>query len=199
MLPSRRSTPSAGQHQANEWSTLAIIGTLVAALAVLYVAREIFIPFAFALALSFILTPLATWLQRFHLGRVPSVMLVMIAMITLAGGVSWMVANEMIDVVDHLASYGENIHNKMQGLRAPATGALGRMEKDVAELGKEFAGRQPAAPDRGKRAPAATPENPLPVQVIPPEPSPLASVRDLVRPFLAPIGMFGFVLILTVF
>jgi len=197
MLPNRRSADQS--HPGDQWSTLALLGTLVAALAILYLAREVFIPFAFALALSMILTPLATWLQRLRFGRVPSVMIVMVSVVSLTGVVSWMVANELIDVVDHLPSYGENIHNKIQRLRAPATGALGRIEKNVAAISKELAGSQPLPPDRGRRVPAATPENPLPVQVMTPEPSPLANLRELTQPFLAPIGMFGFVLILTVF
>jgi len=198
MLPTRRSADRSNPTE--EWSTLTLIGTLIAALAILYLAREVFIPFAFALALTLILTPLATWLQRAHIGRVPSVMIVMVAVITLAGVVSWMVANELIAVVDNLPGYSENIHNKVQRLRAPATGTLGRVEKNVEAISKELAGKQTPPPDRGRRVPAAaTPDNPLPVQVVTPEPGPLVYLRELIRPFLAPIGMFGFVLILTVF
>jgi len=196
MLPHQRSAPRASQPP-DEWSTPVLIGTLVAALAVLYLAREIFIPFAFALALSFVLTPPTTWLQRIHLGRIPAVMIVMIAVVALAGAVSWMVANELIDVVDHLPAYGENIHNKMKGIRAPATGALGRVEKSVAAIGKELASADTPGPGPGRRS--ATTSNPLPVQVVTPEPSPLVYLRDLARPILAPAGMVGFVLILTVF
>jgi predicted PurR-regulated permease PerM len=197
MLPNRRSvtSPSPG----NQWSTLTLIGILVAALAILYLAREVFIPFAFALALGLILTPITAWLQRLHLGRVPSVMIVMLLAASLAGLVSWMVANQLIDVVDHLPSYSENIHNKIKGLQAPATGALGRMEKNVGEITKELAGKAPPPPDRSRRVPAATADNPLPVQVVTPEPGPLVNLRELIQPFLAPIGMLGFVLILTVF
>ncbi len=194
MLPNRRSA----ERPSDQWSTLTLIGILVAALAILYLAREVFIPFAFALALSLILTPLATWLQRIHIGRVPAVMIVMASVLTLAGGVSWMVANELIDVVDHLPSYRENIHNKIQRLQAPATGALGRVEKNVAAISKELAGKQTPPPDRTQRG-TATPQNPLPVQEVTPEPSPLVYLQQLTRPFLAPIGMLGFVLILTVF
>jgi predicted PurR-regulated permease PerM len=197
MLPNRRSADR--PNSVDQWSTLTLIGSFVAALAILYLAREVFIPFAFALALSLILSPLATWLQRIHIGRVPSVVMVMVSIVALAGVVSWMVANELIDVVDHLPSYSENIHNKIQRLQAPATGALGRVEKNVAAISKELAGKQTPPPDRGRRAAASTPENPLPVEVVTPEPSPLAALRNLTMPFLAPIGMFGFVLILTVF
>jgi predicted PurR-regulated permease PerM len=188
-------------NDADQFSTLALIGTIVAILAVLYLAREIFIPFAFALALGFILTPVASWLQRIHLGRVPSVMIVMTAVLCVTGLGGWLVANQLIDVVDNLPAYRENIDSKIQKLRAPATGALGRVERSVAEIGKELTGANSAAAattGRGRR-PVTTPENPLPVQVVTPEPSPLINLRDLIRPFLAPLAMFGFVLILTVF
>jgi len=197
ILARRRSPHNSGADD-GEWSTLALIATLVATLAVLYFAREILIPFVFALTLSFVLTPAATWLQRIHLGRVLSVIVVMVAVVAFTGGVSWMVANQLIDVADNFPSYNENIHNKIQRLRAPATGALGRVEKGVAAIGKELAGTDAADPGRGRRA-SATTANPLPVEVVTPEPSPLAHLSDLTKPFLAPIGMFGFVLILTVF
>jgi predicted PurR-regulated permease PerM len=195
ILPRRRSAQTGGD---GEWSTLALFGTLVMALAVLYLAREIFIPFAFALALSFILTPPATWLQRIHLGRVPSVAIVMAAVVASTAGVGWMVANQLVDVADHLPSYSENIHNKIQAFRAPATGVLGRVEKSVAAIGKELAAGDPPGQAKGRRAPT-TAANPLPVEVVTPEPSPLAYLQELTSPFLAPIGMLGFVLILTVF
>jgi predicted PurR-regulated permease PerM len=196
-----RAASQTGLNEADQFSTLAVFGSIVAILAVLYLAKEIFIPFVFALALSFILTPVASWLQRIHLGRVPSVMIVMTAVLCVTGLGGWMVANQLIDVVDNLPAYRENIDNKMQKLRAPATGALGRMERSVAEIGKELSRANSAAAvaaGRG-RHPAATAENPLPVQLVTPEPSPLINLRDLTKPFLAPLAMFGFVLILTVF
>lgn len=195
MLPNRRAT----ERSSDQWSTLTLIGIIVATLAILYLAREVFIPFAFALALSLILTPLATWLQRIRIGRILAVTIVMVSVVALAGGVSWMVANELIDVVDHLPAYSQNIHNKIVRLRSPASGALGRVEKNVAAISKELAAKDNPPPDRPQRALAATPQNPLPVQVVTPEPGPLVSLQQLTKPFLAPIGMFGFVLILTVF
>jgi predicted PurR-regulated permease PerM len=200
VVPTRRVSERSASN--NQWSTLALIATVVAALAILYLAKDVFIPFAFALALTLILTPVTIWLQRIHLGRVPAVLIVMTSVVTAAGFVSWMVGNELIDVIDHLPAYGENIHTKIQHLRSPSSSALGRVEKSVAEIGKELAGKdkpETVTPDRTRRGPQATVENPLPVQVITPEASPLLYLQQITRPFLAPLGMFGFVLILTVF
>jgi len=48
-------------------------GVLV--VAVLHWAQAILVPFAFAILLTFVLTPPVTWLQRW-VGRVPAVLLV---------------------------------------------------------------------------------------------------------------------------
>jgi hypothetical protein len=48
-------------------------------IAALYFAREILIPFAFALTLTFLLTPVVALLQRFHRGRVASVLTTLLA------------------------------------------------------------------------------------------------------------------------
>ncbi len=197
MLRNRRSP--ADSRPTDEWSTLTLLGTIVAILAVLYLAKEIFIPFAFALALSFMLTPPAAWLQRIHLGRVPSVMLVMTAVLAFTGVVGWMVANQLVDVVDNLPSYRENIHNKIEGIRSPANGVVGRVQRSVTEIGKELSATDPTPATLRAKRPAATTDNPLPVQVVTPEPTPLLYLRNLIGPFLAPLGMLGFVLILTVF
>ena len=46
---------------------------------------------------------------------------------------------------------------------------------------------------------ANTPARPLPVRAIESPPSPLASLRDLVQPFLSPLATLGIVLVFTVF
>jgi len=43
---------------------------LLAVIAMLYLAREILIPLAFALTLALILTPAVVWLQKMRVGRV---------------------------------------------------------------------------------------------------------------------------------
>ena len=54
------------------------IAILVAVVAVLYLAREILIPLAFAVTVSLILAPAIARLEKLRLGRVPAVLLVMV-------------------------------------------------------------------------------------------------------------------------
>lgn len=194
MLKPQTATPAPTEDEAS----LKLLAMIFAILAVLYFAKAIFIPFAFALALSFILTPLATALQRIHLGRVFSVMISMTLLMAVAGALCWLVATQLLEVVEHLPAYRENIDNRVRGLRAPATGAVGRVEKSVQEIGKELS--QPVQPPPSvKRRAVPTAEAPMPVQVVTPDPAPVEYLSRLTRPFLEPLGLLGFVLILTVF
>jgi predicted PurR-regulated permease PerM len=191
----------------SESSSVRTIGILIAVIAVLYLAREIFIPLAFAITLTLILAPAVAWLQKIHLGRVPSVFLVMAVSVAVAGGIGWVIFNQLVDVANELPSYQENIHNKIQAMRAPGKNALGRAANTVKELGKELATVQtpttpPAHNEAGSRRTTqnqASASHPLPVQIVDDPSNEFQYLRDLTGPFLAPLGVFGVVLIFTVF
>ena len=57
-----------------------------AAVAALYLGREVFVPLALAVLLSFALSPVVTRLRRLGLGRAPSVLLVVALALALVSG-----------------------------------------------------------------------------------------------------------------
>src|ERR1700690_3034612 len=128
---------------------------LVAVIAILYVARGILIPLAFAIVLTLVLTPAVAWLQKLGLGRFPSVLLIMVVSIAITGGVGWVIFNQLVEVVNDLPSYQQNIHNKIEAIRTPGKGAVGRAAACVKELGKELSSAPPPiappAPIHGRR------------------------------------------------
>jgi hypothetical protein len=73
---------------------------LAGTIAALYFTREILIPFAFALTLTFLLTPVVALLQRLRIGRVMSVVVTVLVSIAVAGGVAWIIANQLVDVAN---------------------------------------------------------------------------------------------------
>src|SRR5512135_1846182 len=111
---------------------------LIAVVAVLYLAREILIPLAFAITLALVLTPAVTWLQKVLLGRVTAVALVMIVSIGATGGVAWVIFNQLVGVANELPRYRRNIHNKLEAMRAPGEGALGQATASIKELATEL-------------------------------------------------------------
>jgi predicted PurR-regulated permease PerM len=202
----QRDLPRAGLATRPQFRGDAAAIVLFATIAGLYFAREVLVPFAFALTLTFLLTPVVALLQRLHAGRVISVFTTVLVSIAVAGGVGWIIANQLVEVANQLPLYRENIQAKIKAFRSPVAGQLGRAAASVQEIARELASpgaASPASPLQGQNrkqpnAPAA-PTSPVPVQVILPPTSQWTDLRDLVTPILAPLGMTGIVVIFTVF
>jgi len=178
-------------------------GILIGVIFVLYAAREIFVPLAFAITLALILSPAVAWLQKIRVGRAPAVALVMMITIAAACGTAWVIFNELVEVANELPRYQQNIDSKLKALRTPGKGALGRATASVKELGKELSGTSTSAtPIPGARIGRRSenqPARPLAVQVVDEPATELEYVRNVVKPFLGPLGVAGIVLIFSVF
>ena len=132
-------------HRPSGSSSTRTAAIVIAVVTVLYLAREILIPLAFAITLTLILTPAVSWLRKLRLGQAPSVFLVMVISVVSAGAISWVIFDQLLEVLNELPRYQQNIHNKIEAIRTPSNGALGRAAESVKELGKELA-TQPATP-----------------------------------------------------
>jgi len=183
------------------WAVVLVAGIIAA----LYFTREILVPLAFALTLTFLLTPAVTLLERLRIGRVLSVILTVLASMAAAGCVAWVIANQLVDVANQLPSYRQNIHAKIQALHDPGKGPLGRAAQSVKEIGQELSrpdapATPPASPQIPKQRNAPTvPGPPVPVQVVSDGTHSFTDLRALATPFLAPLGLTGIVIIFTVF
>jgi len=179
---------------------------LCGAIAVLYFTREILIPFAFALTLTFLLTPVVALLERLRIGRVVAVLATILVATVSAGGIAWLIASQLIDAANQLPLYRQNIHAKIEAFHVPVTGQLGRAAASVQEVVRELTipgAAPPASPPPGSNrkrpdAPAAA-ASPTPVRVVQSPASGWTELRDLGTPVLAPLGRAGIVFIFTVF
>jgi len=194
---SRRYLPSS-----NKWALVILFG----AIAALYFAREILIPLAFALILTFVLTPVVAFLQRSRIGRVPSVAATVLAMMAVAGCVAWIIAIQLVDVAEKLPGYRQNIHAKMEALRIPTKGPLGLAANSLKEIASELSSPVAPSPEPGspaqnrkQRTAPSTPALPLPVQIVQQPANGLEYLRDLTQSVLQPLAMTGLVLIFTIF
>ena len=179
---------------------LALVGTIAA----LYFARTILIPFAFALTVTFVLTPVVALLQRLHIGRIGSVAATLLVSVAAAGGIAWIIANQFVEVANQLPQYSENIKAKIEVFHLPVTGDLGTASESVKEVVREITSPgAPAPPPQGpsrKRA-SALPASatPTPVSVVQPPTSGWVEFRNLGPLVLAPLGQAFIVVIFTVF
>src|ERR1700679_2369527 len=76
---------------------------------VLYFAREVFIPLALALTISFLLQPVVSLLEKVRISRVPAVALATLAFLAGTLGLGWIVAGQLLNVTNDLPQYRANI------------------------------------------------------------------------------------------
>jgi predicted PurR-regulated permease PerM len=186
----------------NKWALVMLFGTIAG----LYLAREILIPLAFALILTFVLTPVVALLQRSRIGRVPSVAVTVLATMAAAGCLGWIIAIQLVDVARELPRYRQNIQAKMEALRIPTQGPLGlaanSLEEIAVELSRPWApspGSGPPVQNRERGTPPGSSGLPLSVQIVQPPAGGLDYLRDLVQPVLRPLALTGLILIFTIF
>ncbi|HEY2013745.1 MAG TPA: AI-2E family transporter, partial [Bryobacteraceae bacterium] len=191
-----------GASQSSAWAVTVVVGIV----ATLYFLREILIPLAFALTLTFLLTPVVALLQRARLGRVPAVILTLLVAIAAAGWAAWGIGNQMLDVINELPTYRDNIHGKIQSLTLSQKGSLGRAAASVKAIGEELSSPEQPPADasdsrqtKKKKSLPPGPQSPVPVQMVQPSDSELTYLRDLSSSFLRPLALTGIVLIFTIF
>ena len=100
--------------------------TVVAVVAALYFAQDFFLPLALAVLISFLLAPLIRRLERWRLGRVPSVIVAVSLAFSVIGGVGYVVAGQIIDLANELPQYEANLHAKIVSLKTSGDSPLNR-------------------------------------------------------------------------
>src|SRR5215469_11429677 len=142
--------------------------TLGLVIAALYFARQVFVPFALAVLLSFLLAPVVRWLRRVRVGRVTAVaMTVALAFLAILGfGV--IIAEEMSQLGPELPQYRYNIAVKLRAVpqAIPLNRITALLHQFTLEL-KQTQTPKPGMSDRSAHSGAAAVEaaKPLPVEV----------------------------------
>ena len=185
---------------------------LTLALLALYFARAVLIPLAIALTLNFLLTPVVMQVERARVRRLPAVLLILVISFTIVGSVGWIVARQVIAVINDLPNYRDNIHDKFAALHGPDTGPLSRTVASIREIGEEISnethpkpGPKPAGEPLTRherevaraQAEKEAQKQPIPVTVIAPAQTTSEYLSQYARPALEPIGVLAMVLIFT--
>jgi predicted PurR-regulated permease PerM len=190
----RASLPQKNERRAS--TLLTPVGILVV-IAGLYFGRQMWIPLALGVVFAFLLTPVVSLLERCRLGRVPSVLVVMVLAFAFFGFVGWGVTDQLLEIASHLSEYKENIQDKMQAIRSPTSGSLGKATATMNDLSKdlttasETAGQKKLARTQGRE--------PIPVQVAAPPHTATEFLRDVAGPLGGVLETTGIVVIFTLF
>jgi predicted PurR-regulated permease PerM len=89
--------------------------------------------------LTFLLSPVAGALERIGLGRLPSVILIVVLTFSLLGGIGWVVTFQFGSLANELPKYTGNIKQKIADVRgAGKGGALEKVQKTVEDMKSEI-------------------------------------------------------------
>jgi predicted PurR-regulated permease PerM len=169
----------------------------------LYFGREIFVPIALAILLSFVLAPLVGVLQRIRMPRGLAVVSVVILAFVLIFAMGSLLATQLTQLAGDLPRYQSTISEKIQSFRETTAGrgTLERASGMLKDLSKELEKPKDAAAGTGSilspKVPA--PLTPVPVEVRQPDPSALESLQTLISPLLHPLATTGIIIIFVIF
>jgi predicted PurR-regulated permease PerM len=181
-----------------------LINMAVAALiiAALYLGREIFVPVALAVLLSFVLAP---FVMRLHAWRIPRTVAVLVV-VFFGFSIIFSLGGLMVSQASHLAAklpgYQQTLSDKIESLRGLIGGGSGTLEQAstvLKELGTQLQHPDAATTqaDNGLlRQPAV---KPIPVEVKQPDPGALTTLVAIIEPLLAPLTTTGIVVIFVIF
>jgi predicted PurR-regulated permease PerM len=167
----------------------------------LYFGREIIIPIAMAILLSFVLAPLVGLLQRIRVPRGLAVVSVVIFAFAVIFATGSLLASQLAKLAGDLPRYQSTITEKIQSFRETAAGrgtlerASGMLKDLSNELDKPKDAPSPGlGPALGSKA-----STPVPVEVRQPDPGALESLRSLISPLLHPLATTGIIIIFVIF
>jgi predicted PurR-regulated permease PerM len=177
--------------------------------ATLYLAREFLMPLAVAILLAFVLAPIVRQFERWHFGRVGSVVTVTIFALGLVIGVGTIVGGQLIDLASTLPKYQANLRTKILEMKVPENSGLKRAAGTLKDLSKELNSAPEDSDARSSASPSDTSRRPLPsatvttvatrntpdapvfVTVVNSSHNSLETVFHLISPALAPLATAG--------
>ena len=168
--------------------------TTIAIVAALSLGRDVFLPLAIAMLITFALSPLVTRLRGFGLPMIAAVLAAVAVAFALIGVFVMMVAGQMGELAQELPTFQSNIVKKLETLQETGSenGVVARLSRMAAEINAQIV---TVAPEAGSTAAANAP---LAVEVVENR-GPFETLGDIALPLIKPIATAGLVIVVVVF
>ncbi|MBR0746932.1 AI-2E family transporter [Bradyrhizobium japonicum] len=173
-------------------------------IAALYFGREIFVPFALAVLLSFVLAPFVMRLRSWRIPRTISVLVVVFIGFSIIFSLGGLMVSQATRLAAKLPGYQQTLSDKIESLRGlmgDGSGTLEQASTVLKELKTELQNRDGAGRPAGgelTRQPSDKPI-PIPVEVRQPDPGALSTFGAIIQPLISPLTTTGIVVIFVVF
>jgi predicted PurR-regulated permease PerM len=181
-------------------STLNTVLIAVVVVAALYFGREVLVPIALAILLTFVLAPLVRLLQRWHFPRIVAVVLVALMAFAAIFGLGALMVSQVNQLAGNLPGYQATLAEKIQSLQGVAGGAgtLERASEVLQDLSKEI-DRPNKGTSPGSLTESAVSDKPIPVEIKQPDPGALQTLAALITPLIHPLTTTGIVAVFVIF
>lgn len=181
--------------------TAITVGITIAAL---YFGRDILVPLAMAILLSFMLAPVVAWLEHLRVPRIPAVVGAVAMAFIVISGFGLLIAGQLVQLAQEVPGYQTNLQEKIKAIKfiGGPDGLIGRTSEMLQELGDEVA--RPAEPRSSdvKLPPAADgekPPKPMSVQIEERPSTSFEIVQVVIGPLVQPLATAGIVFVFVIF
>lgn len=166
--------------------------TIIGLTAILYLGKDVLLPLAIALLLTFTLAPIVSALRKISVPKVVAVILTVLTAFIVIAAFAFLVATQVSNLAQNIPTYQANVIEKIRSLKELGAGGgiIERLTGAAERVGQELqAGTQSAeAPD----------QKPLPVEIVSHE-SPVDILRNIVVPLISPFATAGLIIVVVVF
>src|SRR5215469_12253293 len=175
------------QRKGTVLTNMAVAALIIAAL---YFGREIFVPLALAVLLSFVLAPFVIRLHSWRIPRTASVLVVVFIGFSIIFSLGGLMVSQATRLAAKLPGYQQTLSDKIESLRGlmGGSGTLEQASTVLKELKTELQNRDPAGRPNGGlvRQPSDNPA-PIPVEVRQPDPGALSTLGAIIQPLISPL------------
>ncbi|MGB2933442.1 MAG: AI-2E family transporter, partial [Methyloceanibacter sp.] len=203
-MPPRSPFPSLGSSADGRASLAQSLIIAAVVIAGLYFAREVLLPLALAILLSFVLTPLLLLLRKIKVPRVLAVAVVVTVAFGIIFALGWLLSKQMTQLATDLPSYQRVLSEKIGTLRQSAgpsssmekaADAIKGLEQELAEPAQK--GLADPVPSPGVEKKAAP--KPVPVEITEAQPRPFKILQVIAGTVLPPLATAGIVILFVIF
>ncbi|UMY16062.1 AI-2E family transporter [Methylobacterium organophilum] len=198
VVPPRATRIPAAETPKGPLASSLIVGALI--VAGLYLGREVLIPIAIAVLLSFVLGPLVNLLRKAKLGRLLSVIASVILATGIIAALTTVIGVQVADLVRDVPRYQHTIERKIENLRQ---GSLGHAMDYITNINRAIH-QGPEENKEQKPAPkpsdaANPPPKPVLVEMKDRPPSAFELANTVLAPVVQPVATSGIVIVVLLF
>jgi predicted PurR-regulated permease PerM len=179
-------------------TNMAVAALVIAAL---YFGREIFVPVALAVLLSFVLAPFVMRLHSWRIPRTVSVLVVVFIGFSIIFSLGGLMVSQATRLAAKLPGYQQTLSDKIESLRGlmGGSGTLEQASTVLKELKTELQHRDAAGRPADSELTRQPSDKPIPVEVRQPDPGALSTLGAIIQPLISPLTTTGIVVIFVVF